>query len=388
MRRPPQCPLGIGIKLPLPHYADVQYAHPDDSSDDRYGSAKDERVEAAKREGYKVTMTDAGYGFSLNDPKYAQRFKEIMHSMVLRYGVNMFKVDGIGFEGEHHHIAKEMDGMLTLLKELRAESTTPLWLSLTTGTWPSPFWLQHGDSIWRGHGDLGSEGAGSYRMRWLRYRDAVVYHLVVAKSPWMPLSSLMLHGIVVGAVGQARHANLDHIDDINDFEQEVWTYFGMGVNLQELYLSPDRMTPAAWDVVAKAAKWARANHEMLQDSHWVGGDPLKPSVAYGYGSFHPDLDGSARFSICLRNPNSKPVRVQMALHTALELPDSHMEAVWELEPVYVPPGLASVFPDLKCGTTSNGGDCAASSTVSMFWNLPPMTAIVVAGRARAGQILQ
>ena len=91
MRRPPQCPLGIGIKLPLPHYADVQYAHPDDSSDDRYGSAKDERVEAAKREGYKVTMTDAGYGFSLNDPKYAQRFKEIMHSMVLRYGVNMLR---------------------------------------------------------------------------------------------------------------------------------------------------------------------------------------------------------------------------------------------------------------------------------------------------------
>ena len=100
----------------------------------------------------------------------------------------MFKVDGIGFDGEHHHIAKEMDGMLNLLKELRAESTTPLWLSLTTGTWPSPFWLQHGDSIWRGHGDLGLEGSGTHRMRWLRYRDAVVYHLVVAKSPWMPLA--------------------------------------------------------------------------------------------------------------------------------------------------------------------------------------------------------
>ena len=50
-----------------------------------YGSAKDARVAAAQREGYKVTMTDAGYGFSLNDPKYAERFKEIMHSMVLRY---------------------------------------------------------------------------------------------------------------------------------------------------------------------------------------------------------------------------------------------------------------------------------------------------------------
>lgn len=28
------------------------------------------------------------------------------------------------------------------------------------------------------------------------------------------------------------YAGLDHIADIGDFEQEVWTYFGMGVNLQ------------------------------------------------------------------------------------------------------------------------------------------------------------
>jgi hypothetical protein len=64
-------------------------------------------------------------------------------------------------------------------------------------------------------------------------------------------------GIVVGAVGQARHAQLDSIPNMADFEQEVWTYFGMGVNLQELYLSPDKMTAPAWDVVAKAAKWSR-----------------------------------------------------------------------------------------------------------------------------------
>ena len=92
-------------------------------------------------------------------------------------------------------------------------------------------------------------------------------------------------------------------------------YFkGMGVNLQELYLSPDRMTSQAWDVVAKAAKWARANHEMLQDSHWVGGDPLKPAVAYGFGSFHPAMDnGKPKFSMLMRNPNPKSISVKTDL---------------------------------------------------------------------------
>ena len=82
------------------------------------------------------------------------------------------------------------------------------------------------------------------RLRWVTYRDAVVYHLVYRKSPWFPLSSLMLHGIIVGAVGQSRAARLNHLfsegkkgkQDLTDFEHEVWTYFGMGVNLQELYV--------------------------------------------------------------------------------------------------------------------------------------------------------
>jgi hypothetical protein len=67
-------------------------------------------------------MMESGLGFSLSGPKYAKRFREIMHNMVLRYGVNMFKVDGIGFEGSNSVIAEEMEGMLLLLKDLRAEA--------------------------------------------------------------------------------------------------------------------------------------------------------------------------------------------------------------------------------------------------------------------------
>ncbi len=65
----------------------------------------------------------------------------------------------------------------------------------------------------------------------------------------------MRHGIVVGAVGQARHALLDNVTTLDDFADEAWSYFAMGVTLQELYISHDLMTSGAWDVLAAAAKW-------------------------------------------------------------------------------------------------------------------------------------
>ena len=167
-----------------------------------YGQAKDERIKFGKKDGYELSEMESGVGFSLSGPKYFARFREIMVEFVKRYGVNMFKIDGIGFEGDRTIIAQEMGGMLKLCKELREKGSHDLFISLTTGTWPSPFWLQHGDSIWRGHGDIGIEGPreSPWRLRWVTYRDAVVHHLVYRKSPFFPLSGLMLHGIIVGTL--------------------------------------------------------------------------------------------------------------------------------------------------------------------------------------------
>jgi hypothetical protein len=119
----------------------------------------------------------------------------------------------------------------------------------------------------------------------------------------------MLHGIILGAVGQARYAGLDvlHVAGnpsksaqyLAEFEHEVWSYMGMGVCLQELYLSPDLMTSEAWDIIGKAAKWARANNQVLQDSHWIGGDPLAPQTIYGFGSWSPIYNKGI---LLLKNP--------------------------------------------------------------------------------------
>lgn len=62
--------------------------------------------------------------------------------------------------------------------------------------------------------------------------------------------------------------------------------FGSGVMSQELFVTPDDMNSAKWDLVAAAAKWAQTRAPLLVDSHWVGGDPAQQAI-YGYASYMP-----------------------------------------------------------------------------------------------------
>ena len=49
--------------------------------------------------------------------------------------------------------------VIHLIGELRA-AKPDLFINLTTGTWPSPFWLMYADSIWRGGEDDCHGGRG------------------------------------------------------------------------------------------------------------------------------------------------------------------------------------------------------------------------------------
>eukprot|EP00056_Hartaetosiga_gracilis_P011870 m.184007 g.184007 ORF g.184007 m.184007 type:complete len:908 (-) comp13594_c0_seq3:1087-3810(-) len=279
-----------------------------------YGSAKKARLTFAKEFGYE---TNKG-GFSLSGEKYFNRFSEIALNMVEKYGVNMFKFDGIGFAGNDiHAYATEVEGLMNFLNKLRGAARnagSSLWLNLTTGMWPSPFWLLYGDSIWRGFGDLGYHGEGTERQRWVTYRDAVVCKMVVMRAHLFPLSALMLHGIVLGAVGESRVLGLDTVGRMIDFEEEVWSYFAMGVQLQELYISPDKVPAEAWDVIGEAAKWARLNSRVLKLSHWVGGNAVALEL-YGFVSQVDD-----DFILFIRNPTSSPTSVSLGLGNAFNLP--------------------------------------------------------------------
>lgn len=272
-----------------------------------YDGPKKQRVESAHNEGYE---TNEG-GLALSGPNYYRYFRDTCVSLIEKYGVNQFKFDGTGNVNEvikGSEFDSDFAAAIHLIDELRAKKSD-LYVNLTTGTYPSPFWLIYADSIWRGGDDHSFAGVGSNRQRWITYRDSQIYRYVVEDGPLFPLNSLMLHGLIY-----ARYAERLGDDPGHDFRDEIHSYFGTGTQLQEMYITPTLLSSGDWDVLAETAKWSRENAQTLKDSHWVGGDPAKLEV-YGFASWSPQ-----KAIITLRNPSDKPQDFVGILRPMLELP--------------------------------------------------------------------
>jgi hypothetical protein len=272
-----------------------------------YSTPKKERIEFGKTSGYEIVAN----GYALSGPKYYAAFRDVCMDMIHKYGVNQFKFDGTGnvdsvFPGSQFD--SDFAAAIHLISELRA--TKPdIYINLTTGTWPSPFWLMHADSIWRGGEDDGTAGVGTFRERWITYRDAETYKGIRQNGPLFPLNSLMLHGMIY-----ASHRKQLDSDPGNDFRNEIRSYFGTGTQLQEMYITPSLLTDANWDDLAEAAKWSRKNAEVLKDTHWIGGDPAWLEV-YGWASWTP-----TKGILVLRNPGDQEKTIRVSLNDAFELP--------------------------------------------------------------------
>lgn len=272
-----------------------------------YDKPKQQRLASAQTQGFE---TNEG-GLALSGPKYYQYFRDTCLNMIEKYGVNQFKFDGTGNANEviaGSQFDSDFDAAIHLIGELRAKKPD-LYINLTTGTYPSPFWLLYADSIWRGGDDHSFAGVGSNRQRWITYRDSQTYRWVVEDGPLFPLNSLMLHGMIF-----ARYADRLGNGPSNDFPDEVHSYFGTGTQLQEMYITPSLLSPQDWDVLAEAAKWSRDSAQVLKDTHWIGGDPALLEV-YGWAAWSPE-----KAIITLRNPSDHPKDFTATLARLLELP--------------------------------------------------------------------
>ena len=272
-----------------------------------YGKPKEERLKFGQQAGFE---TNRG-GFALSGPTYYRRFRETCLEMIRQYGINQFKIDGTGNANSvipGSEFGSDFEAAITLIADLRAEKPD-LYVNLTTGTYPSPFWLWHADSTWRGGEDHSFAGVGSDRQKWITYRDAQTFKNVVKRGPLYPINSLMLHGLIF-----AQHAKNLTTDLQDDFSHEIRSYFGTGTQLQEMYVTPSLLSSKHWDTLAEAANWSRQNASVLVDTHWIGGDPANLE-AYGWASW------SARKGIItLRNPNDKAQSFSLDVQSAFELP--------------------------------------------------------------------
>jgi hypothetical protein len=272
-----------------------------------YEAAKAERLKYGKEQGFE---TNEG-GFALSAPRYYALFRETTIEFIRKFGINQFKIDGTGnvdtaFPGAAFD--SDFQAAISLIHEWRTVKPD-IYINLTTGTYPSPFWLQYADSIWRGGEDHSFLGVGSWRQRWITYRDADTYSGIVMSGPLFPLNSLMLHGLIY-----AQHANHLDTDPDGDFGDEVHDYFGTGTQLQEMYITHSLLTEKDWDILAEAAKWSRTNADTLVDTHWVGGDPALLEI-YGWASWSP-----RKGILVLRNPSEKPQDFVVDVNGAFELP--------------------------------------------------------------------
>ena len=276
-----------------------------------YDEARKQRLKYASQFGYETN----GSGFSLAGPKYYQLFHGICLQMIQKYGVNLFKFDGLaaGAKANQDDLTRDGDAMLRLVTDLRATDPN-IYINQTTGTWPSPFWLLYVDSTWRGGDDHNFQGKGSWCQQWMTYRDVQTYDNVVKAAPLYPLNALMLHGIIYATNASHLAAMTD-----KDFAGQVREFFGNGTQLQEMYITPGLLDKQNWDDLAEAAKWARANADVLADTHWIGGDPAKGEV-YGWASWSP-----RKGILVLRNPGDQPVNFAVDVKKIFELPSGAPE---------------------------------------------------------------
>ncbi len=277
-----------------------------------YGYSQQMRVKYGREHGYETNPN----GYSLGGPKYYAAFRDVCLKMIHDYKMNYFKFDGIGggmyATGAPASIAPDLDCLVRLLGELR-RANPEVFINCTVGTWASPYWAWFADSVWRQGEDCAYAGEGNARERWITYRDERVYSRFAHPSPLYPLNSMMYHGLLVSPRATPG-AMPTPAKDFNSYRNELLMSVACGSGLGELYVTPSLMTPEAWNLLAMGLKWTRAHRDILRDTHWIGGNPLKE--IYGYAAWHPKLGGT----LVLRNPTAREQTFMLDPQKVFELP--------------------------------------------------------------------
>ncbi len=236
--------------------------------------------------------------------KYKAAYKRVMVDYTKKYNLGYFKWDGFLLscnEPDHGHLPgiysreANVSTYIDIIKAVR-KVNPKIYLNITTGTWLSPWWLKYADCIWmQGEDYAYAEDVPSIndRDKSITYRDAVLWDDYQKLHLLFPMSSLMTHGIIKGRLNFLGGKN----ESLDSFSNEVMMYFGRGVMMWELYVSPDLLSNGEWNAIASSVKWAKSNKDILEKTKMILGNPLKREV-YGYIHLRSD-----KGILILRNPD-------------------------------------------------------------------------------------
>lgn len=202
---------------------------------------------------------------------------------------------------EHQHFADDLrsteanvDALLGLLR-LERQRRPGIYLAVTSGLWPSPWWLPYCDTIWMGGKDHDFDKhvpASRGSVFEMNYRDAALYRLLVENTNVFPLSAIMTHGIV-----DARHT----VYDVRGENDEGWAnylmnYLGRGTLMRELYITPANLTERRWDILGRGLRWAHGLDDCMANARFILGNPRLGQI-FGYAGG----DGTRMYA-SIRNP--------------------------------------------------------------------------------------
>ncbi|MFR4983506.1 MAG: hypothetical protein ACLUEL_00255 [Akkermansia muciniphila] len=280
-----------------------------------YGASKGKRLAH-----WNVKHPDNKIGnFQLSNKEYFDAFVGRCSQMVKDYHMKYFKFDGISthFHAKGPGNEEDAEGIIRVLNALRKKKGD-LYINCTVGTWASPFWFRYADSVWRQENDFGTIGTGDNRDKWITYRDRLVHEVFVQGSPLMPINSMMTHGLMVTKFGPPACMPRDP----ENVKKELRCATACGTSLQELYVDRDLMNAnggVLWDELAKGIKWIRRNADVLDDVHWVGGNPWNRETnegsVYGWAAWNKN-----KATLALRNSSDQEKSLTGTLRSILDIP--------------------------------------------------------------------
>ena len=282
-----------------------------------------------KEHGYEtVGNTPNDEMMDIAGPKYSSLFQKRTTDLA-KQGVGYFKWDGIQFSssepGSGHAVGylsrrAAMESVIEKCKAVRAVNPNE-YLNITSGTWLSPWWLQYANQIWMQGQDYGYADVPSVNERdaAITYKDFVLFDDFHNQDVWFPLSNMMTHGVIKG--------NLERLggtdDPLEKFANDAVFYFGRGVSMYEMYISPDLLNPREWKVLSESLAWAKERFPVLNKTYMEGGDPTKGET-YAYVHFKNDSG-----IIAARNPVMQPQNITIKLDPAKGMADSACSLVLE-----------------------------------------------------------
>ncbi len=282
--------------------------------------------------GYEVTgniNVPGSAQLCLAGKNYSALFRKRTTDFVKNDHVGYFKWDGIQFscsEPDHGHPVgihsrrAVMESVIDKCNAVRAINPN-VYLNITSGTWLSPWWVQYANQIWMDAADYAFADVPSITRRdnAMTYRDYALWDDEHIRKSWFPVSNLMIHGIIKGRLENISKEG----ETLETFTNNAVLYFGRGISMWELYISPDILTNDEWNALSQSIKWAKDRYKILGTTFMVGGNP---AVGNSYAFLHFLGDKGI---ISARNPKVEDDILTITLNAAYGIDENATNLVVE-----------------------------------------------------------